>query len=433
MKTISKLALALALTTGVSGLALQSPALAQKKDKDAKKPGLKLSPDVIKAAQPAQAALAAKDLATAEPNVAAIEAAAKTDDDKYIAAALRLELEQRKLIAQQEASPNTPVSQVTLAAPLDALIASPSTPAADKGRYVYRRGIIAYDGKQWPTAIQYLNQAKQLGYTDPDLDLRLTNAKINSGDIAGGLTDLDASIAASTAAGTKPSEDLYRVGIARANNAKLGPQTISWMQKYLTAYPTQKNWRDVIVTYGLAGNSTIKPDDAQKIDLFRLMRQTKSLADQNDYVEYALLAQKRGLPSEAQAVLREGTGNGRIPAGNTEAKATLTEAAASIKAEGSLDPLAKRANAAADGKLAASTADAYMGADQFPQAIALYRTALQKGGVNADEVNTRLGIALARSGDKAGAKTAFGAVTTAPRSGIAALWTTAVDTPTPAA
>ncbi|SFP33851.1 hypothetical protein [Sphingomonas rubra] len=428
MKTISKLALALALTTGVTGLALPSPAVAQKK-KDDKKPGLKLSPAVIKAAQPAQAALAAKDLATAEPNVAAIEAAATTEDDKYIAAALRLELEQRKLIAQQEANPNAPISQAPLAGPLDALIALPNTPQADKGRYVYRRALLAYEGKQWPVAIQYLNQAKQLGYTDPDLTLRLANAKINGGDIAGGLTDLDAAIAESTEAGKPAPEDYYRIGVARANQAKLGPQTIAWMQKYVTAYPTQKNWRDVIVTYGLAGNSTIRPDDAQKIDLFRLMRQTKSLADQNDYIEYALLAQKRGLPQEAASVLREGTANGRIPAGNTEAKATAAEAAASIKAEGSLDPLAKRANAAADGKLAASTADAYMGADQFPQAIALYRTALQKGGVNADEVNTRLGIALTRSGDKAGAKAAFEAVKTPPRAGIAALWTTAVDAP----
>lgn len=433
MKTISKLAFALALTTGVSGLALQSPALAQKKEKDAKKSGLKLSPEVIKAAAPAQTALAAKDLAAAEPNIAAIEAAAKTDDDQYIAAALRLELEQRKLIAQQEASPNTAISQATLAPSLDKLIALPSTPQADKGRYVYRRALLAYDGKQWPTAIQYLNQAKQLGYSDPDLTLRLANAKMSSGDVTGGLTDLDAAITESAAAGKPAPEEYYRMGVARANQAKMGPQTVTWMQKYLTAYPTQKNWRDVIVTYGLAGNSVMRPDDAQRIDLFRLMRQTKSLADQNDYVEYALLAQKRGLPGEAQAVLREGTANGRIPAGNTEAKATATEAAASIRAEGSLDPLAKRANAAADGKLAASTADAYMGADQFPQAIALYRTALQKGGVNADEVNTRLGIALARSGDKAGAKTAFGAVTTQPRAGIAQLWVAAVDAPTPAA
>jgi hypothetical protein len=37
-------------------------------------------------------------------------------------------------------------------------------------------------------------------------------------------------------------------------------------------------------------------------------------------------------------------------------------------------------------------------------------------------VNTHLGIALAKSGDKAGAKAAFDAVKATPRAGIAGLW-----------
>jgi len=56
--------------------------------------------------------------------------------------------------------------------------------------------------------------------------------------------------------------------------------------------------------------------------------------------------------------------------------------------------------------------------------------ALQKGGVDADEVNTHLGIALAKSGDKAGAKAAFDAVKGAPRAGIAGLWNAYLATPT---
>ena len=63
----------------------------------------------------------------------------------------------------------------------------------------------------------------------------------------------------------------------------------------------------------------------------------------------------------------------------------------------------------------------------------MYRQALSKGGVDKDEVNTHLGIALARSGDKAGAQTAFAAVTTEPRAGIASLWTTWLQAGTSAA
>lgn len=432
MKTISKLALALALTAGVGGVVLTSPVEAQKKKKE-EESGLKLSPEALKPAQAAQTALSANDAATAEPAVAQLEAAAKTDDDKYLAAAFRYTLEQQKLNAQRTANPNAPQNETVLAAPLDKLLANPSTPAADKGKYAYQRGALAYNGKQYPTAIQFFNQAKQLGYTNENLGLQIAQAKVGSGDVAGGLADLQATVDAQTAAGQKPPEDYYRYGIARANAARLGPQTSTWLQKYVTAYPTSKNWRDVIVTYGLSGNSIVKLDDPQKIDLFRLMRQTKSLADQNDYLEYADDVQRRGLPAEAQAVIKEGMAAGKIQATNTVAKAVLAETVKAIRAEGSLSGLETRANAAPNGKLAAGTADAYLGMDNFAKAIALYRVALQKGGVDADEINTHLGVALARSGDRAGAKTAFSQVKGSPRAGIAQLWTAYLDAPAPTA
>ncbi|MFS0770950.1 hypothetical protein [Sphingomonas sp. 1P08PE] len=432
MKSISKFALALALSTGIGGLALVPPAVAQKKKAEEAK-GPKLSPDALKAAQTAQTALNAKDLATAEPAIVQMEAAAKTDDDKYFAAVFRYNLIQQKMQAARAANPNAPIDETALAAPLDALIASPVTKPEEKAKFAYQRGLLAYNGKQFPVAIQYLNQAKQLGYPDPNLSLQLAQAKVGSGDVAGGLADLDASVQASTAAGQKPAEDIYKYGISRANAAKLAPQTMSWIQRYVVAYPTRKNWRDVVVTYGLAGNSIVKLDDGQKVDLFRLLRATGSLADQNDYLEYADDVQRRGLPAEAQAVIKEGQASGKIPASNTLAKQILTDATAALKTEGSLAPLATRAKAAANGKLAAGTADAYLGAGEYAPAIELYRVALQKGGVDADEVNTHMGIALARSGDKAGAKTAFDAVKASPRSGIAALWNAYLEAPTPTA
>ena len=101
---------------------------------------------------------------------------------------------------------------------------------------------------------------------------------------------------------------------------------------------------------------------------------------------------------------------GKIPAGNATAKAMLTAAEAKSRQEGSLAPTEARAKSANDGKLAALTGEAYYGQGNYAKAAELYRLALQKGGVDANEVNTRLGIALAASGDKAGAKAAFEAV-----------------------
>ena len=428
MKTISKLALAAVLATGVSGMALSVPAMAKDKKEEAK-PGLKLSPDVLKAAQVAQPAILAKDFATAEPALAQIDAAAKTDDDKYIGASLRYDFEQQKLAAAQAANPNAPVNETVLAGPLDVLIANPSTPADMRGRYTYRRGALAFNGKQYPVAVQYFQKAKALGYTNEDLDLQIVKAKMESGDVKSGLADLDASVTAQTVAGKKAPEDYYRYAISKANAAKLKPETFAWLQKYAVAYPSPKTWRDVIVTFGLQQNGVVTLDETQKIDLFRLMRQTKSLADQNDYLEYADSVNRRGLPSEAQAVLKEGMAAGKIPATNTMAKTLLADTGTAIRNDGPLSGLEKKAATNADGKLAAGTADAYLGQDNYAKAIELYRLALSKGGVNADDVNLHLGIAQAKSGDKAGAATSFGAVKTSPRLETAQLWMSWMNAP----
>ena len=101
----------------------------------------------------------------------------------------------------------------------------------------------------------------------------------------------------------------------------------------------------------------------------------------------------------------------------------MTDSATAIRNEGSLASTETKAKAGANGTLAAQTGDAYLGQANYTKAAELYRLALSKGGVNADEVNTRLGIALARGGDKAGASAAFGSVKGTPRADIAGLWT----------
>ncbi len=435
MKTLSKLALAAVLATGVSGLACVAPAAAKDKEVPAA-PGFKLSKPVQAIAFQAQEAIKARNPATAEPLVAQIEAAATTDDDKYIAAALRYDLENTKLANAQAANPKAPLDETVLAKPLDALIAATNTPAADRGKYLFRRGQLAFNGGQYPIAVQYFTRAKEAGYSSPDFDLQLAKVKVQSGDVAGGLTDLDRYIAAQKAAGQVVPEAYYRFAIATANGKKMAPETLAWMQKYVTAYPNAKVWRDVVLQYAFAQNSIATPDKAQNIDLYRLLRATGSVPDQASYEDYAKNVFDRGNPYEAAAVLKEGMASGKIPASSSFSKSLLTAANGAIKTEGSLAGSEKQALAAKDGKIAASTADAYLGQNNYAKAAELYRTALTKGGVDTNEVNTRLGIALARSGDKAGAQAAFGAVTGNPRAGIAALWSTWTQvgsTPAPSA
>ena len=355
MKTLSKLALAAVLATGVSGLALVAPAMAKKEEQAA--PGFKLSKPVQAIAYTAQQAVKAKDVATAEPLVAQIEAAATTDDDKYIAAALRYDLENTKLALKQQANPNAPLDETSLAKPLEALIAAQSTPAADRGKYLFRRGQLAFNGGQYPVAQQYFTKAKEAGYSSPDFDLQLAKVKVQAGDVAGGLADLDRYITAQKAVGQAVPEAYYRFAIATANNKKMAPETLAWMQKYAAAFPNAKTWRDVVLQYAFAQNSLATPDKAQTLDLYRLLRAAGAMPDQSSYQDYAQIVSDRGNPYEAAAVLKEGIASGKIPASNANAKAQLAAANSAIQRDGSLASSEKTAMSAKDGRIAASTAE----------------------------------------------------------------------------
>ena len=71
----------------------------------------------------------------------------------------------------------------------------------------------------------------------------------------------------------------------------------------------------------------------------------------------------------------------------------------------------RAALAGSDGAAALRLGDAYYGYGEYGPAAELYRAALQKGGQDANLVNTRLGAALALAGQRAEAEAAFRAVT----------------------
>lgn len=410
-----------AATILAGGAAIVAPAAAQKQ-KEQKAAPLKLSNEVRNPAAQAQQALAAKNLAGAEPLIAQAEAAAKTDDEKYIVATLRLNLEVQKL--DQPGG-----NQQNLRGPLDTLLANPKTPKEDLGKFAYQRGVLALQAKNQAEATTYFERARQYGYTNADLDLQVIKSKMDSGDIAGGSADLEKLIAAQQAQGKKVDESFYRYAISKTSQKKMAPETLAWIEKYLAAYPTTKNWRDMVVFYGIQPQSVVTLDKGQKIDLYRMLRSSRALTDQYDYEIYGQWAYDVGLPYETKAVLNEGKAAGKVPASSANANSLLAAANKSISNEGSLASLEPRAKSAPNGKFAASTGDAYLGSGEWTKAIELYRLALQKGGVDTAAVNTRLGIAQANSGDKAGAKATFATVTTQPRADLARLWIAFIDHP----
>jgi hypothetical protein len=417
MKSVSTLGLAALLASGAV-VVTAAPAVAQ--DKKAKPAKANFSPAFLKAAQPAQAALKA-DPATAEPAVAAAEAAASTDDDKYQVGLMRVQVEQAKL----RSSP-TGDSQV-LRAPLEALLANPKTTPEQRANFGAVLGRLAYQRKDYASAVTIWTQAQQAGSADAELPNLIRQARLLSGDTAGAAASYEAAITAAEAKGQKAAELDYRVAIDAYQKSKQGPQAIAALRRWVAAYPTTKNWRDALYIFGLQRGSLATLDRAQTIDVFRLLRQTRSL-DGYAYAEYAQKVVDTGLPDEGKAVLSEGIASGQVQR-NPTINALVAQTERQIGLQGSLAPLETKAQSAANGNLAYQTGDAYLGQKNYAKAVALYRTALQKGGVDANLVNTHLGIALALSGDKAGARTAFEAVKGGTRADIAQFWIVWLDHP----
>ncbi len=409
MKLASTLALAAALAIGgaATAIAKEKPAAAT--------PGAynyNLSKGFRAVAAPAQAALKAGDKAGAAAKLTELDAVAVNPDEKYVAAQFRLQL----------AGMNSDAAGQRTA--VDAMITSGSPGAQpDLGKLNFYSGQFAYQAGDYPKAQARLAEAERLGYTSGDMYLLLAEASFKAKQIPAGLAYVDKAIAASQAAGTKPPETWYKRAASVAYQTHMGPESALWMRKLVTAYPTPSNWRDALVIYRDSANL----DGNINLDLYRLMRLTKSLAGERDYYEYANLASERGLPGETKAVIDEGFAANAVPAGSRALTELRTMASGKVASDRtSLAANERQAAASATGKIAASTGDAYLGYGEDAKAIALYRVALQKGGVDADAVNTRLGIALTRSGDKAGARTAFAAVK-GPRADVAAFWTLWID------
>ncbi|AGH49029.1 MULTISPECIES: hypothetical protein [Sphingomonas] len=407
------LGLALALS-GVAVVGVQ-PALAAKKEKEqAGKP--QLTPAVREAVAATQAAIgpdrnAPKDIATAVAKAGEARSAAQTPDDKFYAGSVSYDVG----LAQKD--------KTLQAQALDLMLESGKVPAASLGNFWVVRGRLAYESKDYARAEQAFDQATKAGDSSTESYALLVESKDKLGKPAEALAVLQEAINKAQAAGQPLPEAYYQRGVAIGYKAKLGPQVADITQAWLKAYPSQDNWRDSLITY----RDLNKIDADQELDLMRLMRTAKALKGESDYYTYAEAVYLK-FPGEGKAVIDEGVAAGMLkltPNSNIKLFSdTANSRVAADKAD--LAGAAASAAKAANGVAARATADSYLGYGEYAKAAELYKVALQKGGVDANVVNTRLGMALARAGQKEEAKQVFSQIT-GPRQGLAKYWLIWID------
>jgi tetratricopeptide (TPR) repeat protein len=413
---------ALALTLAFGGTAAATPALAQYQtpapapqqqiqqpaaDAPAEAPGRKydLSNAARKAIIELQAAVNAKDVATIPAKLAAAKAVQKTTDDKFVIAQFQLK-------AAVDAKDETGIT-----AGIEAMLASGGVSQADTLPLYSNLGRQYYKAKQFDQAGTAFERVLQLNPNDTDAMAMLAETRKAQGRVPDAVALLQKGIAARVAAGQKPSEDWYKRAVALAYEAKL-PAAVSLSRDWVAAYPTPSNWRDTLRIY--KNSSGLDADVV--IDLLRLQRAAGALAGETDYYNYASFVLLKGFPGEAKAVLDEGFAAKSIDRSKPIFREVYAQASGKTAADrASLPGLEKTALASPAAKKAMITGDAYLGYSDYAKAAALYRAALTKSGVDTSLANLHLGMALARSGDKAGATAAFNAVTGV-RTDIAKYW-----------
>lgn len=439
MRSFTRFALsaaALAMTAGAMTVA--APAMAQKEKKQ-KAPKAEFSKEFQVAAKPAEEALAkaqalsneaktlqaAKDPAAAGKQaeakaayqaarapIATMAAAAKSPDEINFSGEYEL---------QAAANLNDEAGQ---AAALDRILGSGKADPAKAGAYNFFAGLFAYNSKNYAKAITHMTAAKQANYANPSIDAVLTDSYINAGQVDKGLEMARAAIKANQASGQPMSEDLFTRPAIALQKANRKPEMMEFVLGRVQYFPTKDYWGNAI---DMVHQQATTIDN--KLDLMRLKSATGSMKDGYDYVSYSYYAAEEGLPSESLKAINNGKAAVKF---NTSESAEINQRETQQKARLATDNKAglagseARAQSAANGKIAKATGDAWLSFDEFDKAAAMYQLALTKGGVDADLVNTRLGIALAKKGDKAGAKAAFAKVGGA-RTTTAKLWTIYVD------
>jgi hypothetical protein len=410
MKLAPTFTVAMALALGTTGLVLSAPAYAAKKEKAPAAPSIQVSKEYRAAIAPIEVDIKA---AKYEGMAARLDALStfQGPDELFITAGRRYDF--------AKATNNSPELRKAISGMID----SGSKLATNLPQLNVAAGQLAYNAKAYPEAIARLSEAVRLGNKDADTFIILAEASFQGGKVNEGLAFAEQAVAAKQATGVKAPEDWYRRALAVAYKSKQAAQIGKWSRMQLAAYPTAENWRTALVLFR-DGN---KLEGNVQLDLYRLMRLTKSLAGERDFFDYAQLANERGLPGEAKAAIQEGMASGAIGKAVQPINELLASASAKVAGDqASLATQEKQAGASANGKLAAGTADAFLAYGQDAKAAALYKLALQKGQVDVDQVNTRLGIALARQGMTAEAKLAFGAVTGI-RAEVAKFWLTWLD------
>jgi tetratricopeptide (TPR) repeat protein len=391
-------------------LASGAPSLAQTAPAQPAQRTFNISKEERAALLPVQNAITAKDWASAKAGLPAAIAAARSPDARYAVGRFRLEI-------------GLGVGDVAMqAAGLEDLIASGQVPPADLAQIYRNRAVLANNAGDKAKAEASFARFVELSPNDPEALISLAQVKNDLRKPKEAVQLMNRAIDMKSRAGQTVDESWYKYALKLSYDGRADPalaqSALALSRRLVAAYPTPENWRDSLLIF----RDTSRLDPAADMDVLRLMRSSGALAGERDWFDLADGLYKAGNYGEAKAVLDDGTAKRMIDPGKAAFAELIRLVGARLAGDrASLAAEEAKAMAAGSGALALKIGDAFYGYGDHARAIALYRAALAKGGVDANLVNTRLAMALLAAGDRPGAEAVFRKLTGA-REPLGAYW-----------
>ena len=396
-------ALALALMTGTAlGTA---PALAQKQEKP--KPP-KLSKPVMAVVQEVQKLQQAGDHAGALAKLDAAKDVPRAEaDDALILAKL-------KLFSAQTVKDNAKLEEG-----LTEAVEAPSISQEEKTNFSKFIAGLALNRKDYQKSIKWYDYYLSQKPDDVEMTVQAASAYAAMNARPKVIELLSKAISLREAAGQKGDKTWYAFRAQAAMDANLNDQLQSALLSWLKAYPEPDTFNKAIeITKQRGGNM----DNNLLIDWGRLMWAAGAMATSNNYLEYADAAIDRGMPNEADMVLKEAVAKQLVDPTKPNIKEFMA-IATSKNAESKAGIAALEKEAGSSPRIALVVADTLANLGQHQKAVGYYKGLVGNSAIDQDTVNLRMGAALMKLGDKAGAKAAFEAVKPGPRSAIAQFYT----------
>ena len=352
----------------------------------------KVSPELAKPLQAAQAAIKEKKYGEALAKLKEADGASKKSayEESII--------EQLRLIA---AVGGEEPGQAAKA--YDALGNGGSLPAAQKIQFVQAIAGAYFKTKDYAASATWIGRYFQAGGTDLQMRSLLAQAYYLNNDFPNTNKASNEAIDAYEKAGQQAPETLYQLLTSAATKQNDKKAYTAALEKLTAAYPKPDYWADLIHQVANKPGVSGKLD----LDLYRVQDAVGGLTKANEYMEYAELAIQAGLPGEAQAVVDKGYKANALGQG-TEAERhgrlrDMTKRSVDSDKPG-IGNAETEAGKQQNGGALVNTGMDYYGYGQYDKAIGLIQAGIAKGGLkNADEAKLHLGIVQLAAGKKADA------------------------------